>query len=372
MTDTPFPLWSDEWLQMQRKYWTDWLEMSRKNWNNFPVFNATSHPWQQAMQQYWKAATMETPAPAAQDFFNRLLDQGKHFFTLSDSLIQGLQMEAAGKLGQNWQQTIQNALGALQQSFNSSTTGLNEAMHRMMAFWEVPMDTWQGMVSTFSGLPGNPLQPFHTQGLDPFRHSLDRGVRRFLSTPGLGYTREQQEQYQKAAQLWLDYLQILQDYNRAFARMGNAATERLQEKLVRMGDEGQQINSLKELYGQWVDCCEEAYANYVSDEEYSQLYGRLINATMALKRHTSIMLDEFLGALNLPTREEIDTVQQRLHEARQETKRLRAELEELRQQIADRPASSAPAAESEASAAAPKRATRRASPRKKPATSSSG
>jgi polyhydroxyalkanoate synthase subunit PhaE len=44
---------------------------------------------------------------------------------------------------------------------------------------------------------------------------------------------------------------------------------------------------------------------------------------MALKQRMSVMVDESLGALNMPTRSELRTLQDRLQETRRENKRLR-------------------------------------------------
>jgi cell division septum initiation protein DivIVA len=54
---------------------------------------------------------------------------------------------------------------------------------------------------------------------------------------------------------------------------------------------------------------------------------------MALKRHFSQMVDESLGAMNMPTRSEIRTLQNRLQETRRENKQLRHDLEDLREKL---------------------------------------
>jgi cell division septum initiation protein DivIVA len=54
---------------------------------------------------------------------------------------------------------------------------------------------------------------------------------------------------------------------------------------------------------------------------------------MATKKHLSQMVDENLGALNMPTRSEIRTLQDRLQETRRENKQLRQEMEQLREKV---------------------------------------
>jgi class III poly(R)-hydroxyalkanoic acid synthase PhaE subunit len=79
--------------------------------------------------------------------------------------------------------------------------------------------------------------------------------------------------------------------------------------------------------------CEEVYGEQVMTPEYAGIHGRLVNALMATKKHFSQMVDENLGALNMPTRSEIRTLQDRLQETRRENKQLRQELEQLQDKL---------------------------------------
>ena len=78
----------------------------------------------------------------------------------------------------------------------------------------------------------------------------------------------------------------------------------------------------------------------------------------------SLHSDEYLGAMNMPTRRELRTLQDRVQEARRETKRLRSELDALKRQIGGTATAAAPAATPVATATPAKPAA----PRKKAAT----
>jgi hypothetical protein len=91
---------------------------------------------------------------------------------------------------------------------------------------------------------------------------------------------------------------------------------------------GQEITSLREVYDLWVDAGEAAYSEFVLTEEYAAIYGRLVNALMALKHHSQNLVDEAVGAANLPTRRDILTLQCRQQEARRQIAALRTELGE--------------------------------------------
>jgi regulator of replication initiation timing len=102
-------------------------------------------------------------------------------------------------------------------------------------------------------------------------------------------------------------------------------------------ESGKPIDSARALYDNWVECCEGVYAEEVSTPEYARIHGELINAQMALKKRMSVMVDESLGAMNMPTRGELRTLQMRLQETRRENKHLRQELEAIKRRIANLP-----------------------------------
>ncbi len=342
MNEKNFSFWTHEWMEVQRKYWETWTDLSRQALGG-KAPTAPSNPWEDAMDHWWKAVSPAAPAPA-HDFFAKMIEQGKGFFQLAESFGKNLPSAlATGESVMNWQDALNKTFSDMKEAFSGSSQDTSDATRRLMAVWELPLDTWQRTVSSMSLLPGDVFRPFHDV-FQPFQRKdlggiadpLHTHVDRFLSTPGLGYTRERQEQYQKAAQLWLNYQRAHLDYGKTFARIGIHAVDRFQHKLSERGQQGEKITTVRELYNLWVDTCEEVYAEHVISDDYSQLYGRLINALMAVKRHVGMMMDEAMGALNIPARQEIDTLQSRLQETRRESKALRAEIEALKERLGPR------------------------------------
>jgi class III poly(R)-hydroxyalkanoic acid synthase PhaE subunit len=146
--------------------------------------------------------------------------------------------------------------------------------------------------------------------------------------------------------------------------MGVGSVERLQWLVKEAEQKKKTIGSARELYDMWVQCCEAEYADRVMTDEYTELHGRLVNALMRVKQRMSFIVDEYLGAMNMPTRRELRTLQDRVQEARRETKRLRSELDALKRQIGGTATAAAPAATPVATATPAKPAA----PRKKAAT----
>jgi class III poly(R)-hydroxyalkanoic acid synthase PhaE subunit len=231
----------------------------------------------------------------------------------------------------------------------------DDAMHKMMAFWEMPMDNWQRMVSSLSLMPGDMLRNMpHNDGIE-----------RFLSAPGLGYMREEEGQYKQLMRRSVEYQRALTEYMRFFSNLGLLSANRLRDKVQELVDDGKQIDSARGLYDLWVSSSEEVYGEQVMTPEYAKIHGRLVNALMALKQRLSHMVDETLGGLNMPTRRELRTLQDRLQESRREYKALQAEVELLKEQMMDlRKPAPAKAEKAEAGPAVKKAVKKKASKKK--------
>jgi polyhydroxyalkanoate synthase subunit PhaE len=311
---------SDDWLSIQQKYWEQWTDMSRKA---LGVQAPQTNPWEGALDHWWKAF-----APAAPDmsrtFMERMMEQGKMFFRMADNFTRPLSPLGGGATD-GWS-AMTNALNEMQKAFSGGQEQGDQALHKMMAFWELPYDNWQRMASSLSPMPGDFLRNMP--------HAAGSAVDKVLSAPGLGYTREEQSQYQDLVRRGMAYQKSLQDYMSLFSGMGVKSVSRMREILEQMQASGKVIDTARGLYDTWVGCCEDVYAKEVQSPDYARIHGDLVNAQMALKQRMSVMVDETLGGMNMPTRGELRTLQDRVQQSRRENKILRKELHALRIQVA--------------------------------------
>ncbi len=340
MTQNAF--FDDSWLKLQRDYWDGLAKMGRQAMGveSSQASNRASAPWLAAMEQWWKTLSPAANDPA-RDFMQRLMDQGQAYFGLAEHFTKGLGEAGLGQGGDttrawDWlNQTIEQ----MQKGFSGIGADQDENLRRMLGFWEMPLDNWQRMTSSLSPMmPGDLLRNMPNGML---RGPLQEGLEQMLSAPGLGYSREEQAQYQDLMRAGIDYQRAFQDYSGFFNQLGIKALHRLRDLLQQKSEAGETIDSARGLYDTWVGCCETVYADEVITPEYSRVHGRLINAQMALKQRLSVMVDESLGAMNMPTRGELRTLQDRLQETRRENKQLRQELDQIQRRLATLPAGSA-------------------------------
>jgi class III poly(R)-hydroxyalkanoic acid synthase PhaE subunit len=311
---------TEDWLSLQQKYWEQWTDLSRKAMGaQAPATN----PWESAMDQWWKAFAPATP-DLSRTFMERMMEQGKMFFRMADTFTHNLP-QFGGSATDGWS-ALTKTLDGMQQAFMGGQEQGDQALHKMMAFWELPYDNWQRMMSSLSPIPGDLLRNMP--------HAPASTVDKVLSAPGLGYTREEQSQYQDLIRRSLDYQKALQEYLSFFSGMGMKSIQRMRATLERLQASDKVIDSARGLYDTWVGCCEDVYAEDVQSAEYARIHGHLVNAQMALKQRMSIMVDESLGAMNMPTRNELRTLQDRVQQVRRENKALRKELHALQLQVA--------------------------------------
>jgi class III poly(R)-hydroxyalkanoic acid synthase PhaE subunit len=312
---------TDDWLSLQQKYWEQWADLSRKAMG---AKAPETNPWEAALDHWWKAFSPATP-DMSRGFMERMMDQGKMFFRMADTFARPMPQFGGGGDTDAWSH-MTKALNDMQKAFSGGQEQGDQALHKMMAFWELPYDNWQRMASSLSPIPGDLLRNMP--------HATGSAVDKVLSAPGLGYTREEQSQYQDLMRRGVAYQKALQGYMSIFSEMGVKSVNRMREVLEQMQASGKVIDSARGLYDTWVGCCEDVYAEEVRSPGYAHIHGELVNAQMALKQRMSYMVDETLGGMNMPTRLELRTLQDRVQQSRRENKSLRKELHILQHQIA--------------------------------------
>lgn len=345
---------NDDWLDLQRNYWDNWTRMSRTamGMDSAAEQPSMTQPWEAAMEQWWKALSPGAP-DASRAFMDKLFEQGKSLFQLGESFTTTSKSDPMGA----WNRVLDD----MRQRFSGPFDAGDQSMKRMMSFWELPLDNWQRMMSSMSPMPGDVLR---NMPHDQFKERIDQA----LSAPGLGYTREEQGQYQELIKCNLDYQSALQEYMAFYNALGMKSVERMGQFIQSVIESGKTIDSARALYDSWVSCCESVYAEEVATPEYARIHGALVNAQMALKKRMSIVIDEQLGALNMPTRSELRTLQDRLQETRRENKRLQQQMRQLDKQVQ---ALAGESSASQASTALKSTTTRKAPVRKKTTTRSS-
>ncbi len=317
-------VFDSDWFRLQQQYWDAWYGLSKRAMESVGSAPADLpvNPWSEGLEQWWKALAPVAPQEG-REVFEQLLGQGRSFFALGEQftrLLQGL--EEAQQAGSQWQEALRQRFDELKEML-SSTSG---AVPGVGPFVQMPLDTLLRTLSTGMPLPGDLFHDIRSQAWGEAGQQLHEHVTRYLSVPGVGYTRETQEQLQTLAARALNYQRALQEFNQAHTHLAGETLDRLMQRLLEMAEKGEGVTSLRELYDLWVDCAEEAYARFANSEEYSKLYGKVVNALMAFKQEERRLVDEFFSAIGAPSSRDFNNLARQQHELRRDLFRVQREL----------------------------------------------
>lgn len=157
---------------------------------------------------------------------------------------------------------------------------------------------------------------------------------RVLRIPPLGLARETMERVQKGNESLIEHYAAMTDYSSALYRVGTEAMQKVATKLGEMYNKGQAPKTYKEFYTLWWTTNEEAVHELFKSPEFSRLLSRVVDATMRLRKRYDDIMEEYLKALPVPTRSEMNDLYKTLYllkkEVRKNTKQVRELEEKLR------------------------------------------
>jgi class III poly(R)-hydroxyalkanoic acid synthase PhaE subunit len=168
---------------------------------------------------------------------------------------------------------------------------------------------------------GSHQSPFSAQFADPFGFAA--------SMPGIGYTREKQEQMGEVYRLWSAFQTQSQRYNSEMTKVGLEALKSFTGYLNNPPADAKPLHSIKDVFAKWVDVAEDVYSKYAMSEEYTKMYGEVVNSLMHFKKKYQEFTDDTLDKLNIPTRREVDSLHKRVHDLMRENIQLRKDLDGL-------------------------------------------
>jgi class III poly(R)-hydroxyalkanoic acid synthase PhaE subunit len=166
-----------------------------------------------------------------------------------------------------------------------------------------------------------------------FMDTFEGTLGKFAAAPAMGYSREFQEKVTKAFETWVEVRKAEVEFYTESVNIGFRALEALLRELVQKGERGEKITSFRELFDVWVSTADKSFFEAASSEGFAEVQGRMVNAGMHYRIHEREVVEVFLKALHLPTRQELDDAYRHMYEMRKEVKALRKELAQLRREM---------------------------------------
>jgi class III poly(R)-hydroxyalkanoic acid synthase PhaE subunit len=354
MINMPKNEWMDQWQALSRQYWNAWQDLSREAGASAGK-DPSATPWHEGFEQW---SRMFAGSGKQGETIERVLASAKSFTQFMQSMLQAA--TAGG--------TATNFTDALRNGFN---------MPGMAGMFTNPMAT---ALRDISGQGAKGFQQMMEQfapGGDPMAE-----LKSWLRVPAFGFLREHQEHYQKMAAALVDYQEQNGRYNALILKSSQRAFEKFESKLAAREEPGRQIDSLRALYDLWVDAAEESYAEIALSPEFREVYGALVNAQMRVRSQIQQEVERIATDFGMPTRSELDSIGQRLHDLRRELRnggrgeasgdlarevdRLRREVAALKAAVAAKPREPAPTKPAAAPTKAPRHQRARPAAKKRP------
>lgn len=192
-------------------------------------------------------------------------------------------------------------------------------------------------------------------GMDPAQW------REMLSTPQVGPMREHAERWQQLLLAQIDQQEARRALGVQLGEILKLAMDHFRQRLAARAEPDKQIGSMRELFDEWIEAGEQAWAERASSDAFVAALGQYSNAQMQVRAAQADQVNRVAERLGLPTRAEVDSDHRRIAQMERELRRMQRELDELRG--AAQPVESAPVS------ANPTRSAARA--RKQPTTTAS-
>ncbi len=307
MQTPPLSALFDQWQHYQKAYMNTWQTMQGSLPGQQP-----NNPWGTALDNWWQSVSAQT-TPQTQDLYSILVQQGKSFFDMAGN-INGSFNDAFNATGNasEWEDIINQSFDGLRDTLASGSSS-------------VPMDFWKNMVG----------EQFHssTNAMPDFLNYMKSSGEQILNAPGVGQNREQQQKMQNLVILAGKFQEASGEYMQVQNKISNLSVDMLQKRVGEMFENKEYPESYRAIYDLWVDCYEDVYAEAVMEPEYNTAYGNMVNSMTAFTKAQREMQDDTLETLGIPTRREVDTLLKRFQEERREKHKMRAEIDELKQQV---------------------------------------
>jgi hypothetical protein len=144
--------------------------------------------------------------------------------------------------------------------------------------------------------------------------------------PALGLTREHQEANDRIRKLFTDLQQQQLTLSSMWSDIIAEALRAFGEKAGARLRTGESFPSIKVIYDLWIECAELAYAKAAHSPAYAKAQADMGNTMAHLRIEQRKQVEAISKQLDLPTRDELNTVHRRLKDLKTELRALQTQL----------------------------------------------
>ena len=128
----------------------------------------------------------------------------------------------------------------------------------------------------------------------------------------IGASREQQLRWRRLSDAWAEFDEAQRRLQRLWMDALREAATAFSRQLGQPAACTMGPDVLHRLYDTWIDCAEEAYSEVAHSAPFCNAFADSVNAGSRWRRELQSIVEQSAKLLDLPTRSELNTVQQRL------------------------------------------------------------
>lgn len=130
----------------------------------------------------------------------------------------------------------------------------------------------------------------------------------------IGAGREHQERLARLSAAWTRVLEAQRRLELLWSDALREAASTYTQQVAAAPPQEPSAESLQGLYDRWIDCAEDAYGRMAHSETYCDAFAEYVNAGSQWRNELQAGLEQWAKLLDLPTRSELNTLEQRVRE----------------------------------------------------------
>ncbi|MEO5369599.1 MAG: class III poly(R)-hydroxyalkanoic acid synthase subunit PhaE [Magnetococcus sp. DMHC-1] len=311
--------------------------------------------WKEGLERWQKLLPpFMTAGMPGHDVLQGLTSFNENYVRFAEMFFKGFsQLKEMQSAGGNWKEALDKTIDQMKGLFTAPFGGkaLGEGM---MGYFGQSMAAWNKMAATALQMPDNPLQNLMGINLMGGGKMAREQLEKIVALPAIGPNPDVQGKWKEWAVLALKFQDATEEYMSHIGKVGPAALDKLKDRILKMAEKGEKVETLKDVFGLWVDAADGAFADLTNTKEYRDANANMVHALMRLKIQGQTIMDDKMESMNLPSRRELNTTHRRVIELKRrfrqlegrlgsvakvdvtaDLNRLRGEIEALKQEVAE-------------------------------------
>lgn len=317
---------SPRWSEVTNDLMNSWMETGNQMWKGwFSLLETT-----QSRQAEAEAAGK----PEFQFLTQRLIDNQAlmmRLLKLSFSAWQDIfpKVEA----GETWQDTLNIYFKQLRSQLDEFSLGNIQITQDMSELWQLYLketqkfsQLWVTALNSSWGPMSQTGTGAHTPWIELnnlyWNLIYEETFGSLMQSPLLGPTRELTSQQLKAFDAWTDLYRASTNYQVILTNIQVRAFEELMQALITQAEAGNTVKDWRAFQQLWSETADRVFEEAFREEENLKIYGTFINSLNRFRLHQQALTEEWMKAVNLPSRQEVDEVHKNIYTLRKTVKAL--------------------------------------------------